>query len=118
MVRLGYWSERLTVEDSGFGNQISLLQIDKLHCNCAALKSQGVEIYGIIFDLINTYEYKKPPELDKLFSREKTYRTPAELENILHQTGLGVDEILNHSGSYRKSQHRDCDFCPFFEPCT
>ncbi len=84
---------------------------------CAALRSQGVEVYGIIFDLINTYEYKKPPDLDKLFQREKSYRTPGELDSILYQTGLAVDEILAHKGPYRKSLQRDCDFCPFQEPC-
>ena len=83
----------------------------------AGLRKMGIDVYGVIYNLMNTYDYKNPAETEKYFQREKIYKTPAEIDNIVLQLGATVDEIINHKGLYRKNMTRDCKFCPFQEPC-
>lgn len=83
----------------------------------AACRELGIPVYGVISNQINTYDYKNPPETEKLFQRSKIHKTPAELDNVILQLGLVVDEIASHQGPYRKNLNRDCSWCAFQEPC-
>lgn len=77
----------------------------------------GVDVFGMIYNMLNTYDYKKPPPPEKLFKREKTYRTPEELNSIMKEIGYAVDDILENRDNPRRSLTRDCSWCKFQEPC-
>lgn len=77
----------------------------------------GIDVFGVVYNMINTYDYKKPPPSDKLFLRKKSYRTQRELDSIMEEIGLAVDEIVDHEGKYRRSKTPDCDWCRFRDPC-
>jgi len=76
-----------------------------------------IPIFGMTYNMLNTYDYKKPPPVEKLFLRESTYRTPEELDNITLEIGHAVDDILENKDKVRRTLQRDCDRCRFQEPC-
>jgi hypothetical protein len=90
---------------------------------CAALRATGRDVFGIIINMVNTYDYKKPQEQtpDKLFRREKTYRTAHELDSVLFHVGLSVERKweaqTNPNWTPIRSLNKDCDRCAFQEPC-
>lgn len=114
-----YW---LVEHKSHFKNPWSQKQADMApqpSTYCAALKRAGYDFVGVIYNLLNTYEYKDwqntPP--DKLFQRIKTHRTPVELENFLLELYRQVEDIEFNGSDARRSLARDCDRCEFQEPC-
>lgn len=111
--------ETKTVGQGKFWTPTECMMDAQVPTYCAAMRELGYAVFGIHFNMLNTYVYKdraKTP-VEKLFRREKTYRTPVELDNILYQTGLIVERMVNHDGIYRRSMRRDCSYCFFNEPC-
>jgi hypothetical protein len=83
----------------------------------AMREKMDVNIFGLMYNLLNTYDYKKPAPSNKLFDRKRTYRTPEELDAILKETGATVDDILENKDNHYRSLTRDCSWCKFQEPC-
>jgi hypothetical protein len=87
---------------------------------CAALREQGMNVHGVIINMINSYDYKKPGEqaIEKLFRREKNYRTGKELDSIVQEMKWMVDDLIDKYDMPRRSLRRDCGKrCTFQDPC-
>ena len=84
-----------------------------------ALREKGLDVFGIMINMLNTYPYKNPKSAttDKLFTRIKSYRTPEELNAIIREIGYTVDDIIDNSNQPRRSLSRDCSWCEFRDPC-
>lgn len=106
---------------NNFYTDIQILMDPQLPTYVAGLRQEGKDIFGITYNLLNTYSYKDFNDVDheKLFKRMDTYRIPKELDNQVKQLGLAVDEMVNVkiSNSRRRSLRRDCDRCAYQEPC-
>lgn len=77
----------------------------------------GVEIFGLMYNMLNTYDYKNPAPSDKLFLRKKTYRTPEELDSTVKEIGATVDDIIDNQDNLLRNLTRDCSWCKFQDPC-
>jgi len=77
----------------------------------------GIDIFGLMYNMINTYDYKNPPSSDKLFLRKRTYRTPQELDSIMHEIGATVDDMIENQDNPIRNLNRDCSWCEFQDPC-
>lgn len=77
----------------------------------------GIDIFGLVYNQINTYDYKNPAPADKLFSRKKTYRTPEELDTSVAEIGAVVDDMIENQDNPYRNLTRDCSWCKFQEPC-
>lgn len=85
----------------------------------AALRTLDLPISDIIFNCLNTYEYKKMDEVEpeKLFKRISTYRTDVELDNFLLELGAKVDDLYENRHNIYRNLKKDCESCEFQEPC-
>lgn len=101
-----------------FWTPTQVLMDSQMPLYAAALRTLGVDVFGIIINMMNTYQYKDKSKvkMEQLFKRERTYRTPQELDAVLENTGMLVDEIYNKA-PIRRSLRKDCDRCNFQEPC-
>lgn len=115
--------EGKTVGQGKFWSDIEILMDAQTPTYAAALREMGLDVFGIVYDMANTYQYAKPQEqpIEKFFQRKKTYRTPTELDNFLIETGRQVDIMIeakeNPDFIPRRSLKRDCAGCFFQEPC-
>lgn len=104
-----------------FFNDIEVMMDPQLPTYALALeKATGMEVFGITYNMLNSYEYKKKAPLpDQLFKRIDTYRSKIEQENHLINLGNMVDEMIEIRSQNRrkKSMRRDCSKCQFQEPC-
>lgn len=84
-----------------------------------AMREHGFTPFGIEFNQLNSYQYKKRDEVtpDKLFRRERTYRTTEELDAVAVEVGRLVDDIYANHSNVRRSLKRDCRMCDYQEPC-
>lgn len=91
-----------------------------------ALATQGIELFGTIYNLFNTYQHKdrKKVKTEQLFKRLKAYRTPEEVNSIMTEIGEVADDLFDRyeynvkeSFPYYRSLKRDCTRCQFMEPC-
>lgn len=89
----------------------------------AALKRDGMAVHGIFYNFLNSYEYKdmKKVTTEKLFRRDKSYRTDVEITNFEYQLLLEIEKLITATGDdsyqYHRSLRRDCSQCFFQEPC-
>jgi len=83
------------------------------------LRDQGMDVFGMAYNFLNTYNYKdrRNTPVDKLFKRIASYRTEGELDVILHETGKAVDEMYDRRNNPRRSFAYDCDRCNMQELC-
>lgn len=113
--------EHKTVGGGKFWSEIQAMMDNQTATYQMALSKLGWNIQGIVYNQFNSYDYKKPPPLDKLFRRIKTYRTAPEIENMEREFGHSVDrrfELLeNPDLPRRRNLNRDCSWCAFQEPC-
>jgi CRISPR/Cas system-associated exonuclease Cas4 (RecB family) len=100
-----------------FKTETQVLMDSQLPLYEALLRQQGVDVFGMVFNFLNTYAYKNAVGTDKLFQRIVTYRTETELENLVHEFGLAVDDMYENRLSPRREFGFDCDRCSFQEPC-
>lgn len=90
----------------------------------AAYAMYGYDVFGVYYNMLNTYEYKKEKESvppDKLFKRELVWLNRARHDNALIETGRAVDdlvEFLDSGKPARRRQTRDCSRCWFQGPCA
>ena len=115
--------ERKTVGQGKFWSDIEIIMDAQTPTYTAALREMGLDVFGILYDMANTYQYAKPQEqpIEKFFQRKKTYRTPVELDGFLTEMGRQVDDMIdkreNPEWIPRRSLKRDCAGCFFQEPC-
>lgn len=87
----------------------------------ALLRAAGLDIFGIIFNMLNTYPYKRKEQvkMDQLFKQEKTHRTPREVDNVLLEFCKRVDRIMDApDGELDRSLSKDCaKSCRMYDPC-
>jgi hypothetical protein len=118
--RLWLWDHKFT---GRFWNPIQAIMDSQMPMYCAALRATGKEVFGIIINMVNTYNYKDPSKTTpaQLFRREKTYRTSQELDSILFHVGLSVERKweaqTNENWVPIRALNKDCDRCSFQEPC-
>lgn len=117
-----YWIWDHKTANGKFWTPTECMMDSQMPTYAAALRTQGIDVFGIVINMLNTYQYKKWSEVtpEKLFRREKTYRTPAELDNILVEIGRSYDEMKDFQESgmpARRSLKKDCSFCFFQDPC-
>lgn len=87
----------------------------------ALLRAAGIDIFGIIYNMLNTYPYKKKEavEVEKLFKQDKSYRNPQEVDGVLFEFSKRVDRILSApDGELNRNLSRDCaKRCKMYDPC-
>jgi hypothetical protein len=85
----------------------------------AALRMQGDNVHGCFINMVNSYDYKDMSKVPKerLFSREPAYRTDIQLNNVVREMKMIVDDIIENSGTPRRSLRLDCKNCSFQKPC-
>lgn len=118
-------SGRIWLEDHKSGQKFwSPLecQIDpQMPTYMALLRAAGVDVFGIIFNMLNTYPYKKKEQvkIEQLFKQEKTHRTPREVDSVLLEFAKRVDNILDApDGELPRSLSKDCaKRCRMYDPC-
>lgn len=99
-------------------SDIDVMMDPQLPAYAMVLREQmGVDIFGLMYNMLNSYDYKKPATADKLFKRQKTYRTPQELDSVLKEIGATVDDMLDNQDNHYRNLTRDCSWCKFQEPC-
>lgn len=76
----------------------------------------GVEVEFAGINNINTYSYKKPVGLDKLYARQYVYRSKIHIEHQLQNIITTVRQILNLK-NFAKNLDQHCAFCPFQDVC-
>jgi hypothetical protein len=109
-----------TVGHGKFWSDIEILMEPQMPTYAAGLRELGMPIFGITYNMLNTYEYKnKIPLPDQVFKRLNTHKTDQELANHLINMGNTVDEMVAvSSGNVRKrSMKRECSYCQFQDPC-
>jgi len=113
---LWLWDHKTT---SRFWTPLQVMMDAQTPTYAAALRTLDKPIHGIIFNQLNTYEYKNyldvPPE--KLFKRERTYRTPVELDAFLSNLYDIVDDMVENQHHITRSLNKDCAYCFFQNPC-
>jgi len=104
---------------STFRSEEALLMDTQLPTYVHLLREHGIEVFGMVFNFLNTYNYKdrRNTPVDKLFKRIPSYRTERELAVILRETGKAVDEIYEKRDNPRRSFGYDCDRCNMQELC-
>lgn len=102
-----------------FWNDGEAMMDSQLPLYAAALRHQGLEVFGIIINLIGTYPYKDKTKVknEQVFKTIQMYRSPSELDAVLNNTGLIVDEIIERRNPLRRSLKKDCDKCWAQEAC-
>lgn len=101
-----------------FYSEIEIMMDAQLPTYGGAMTLSGEPVFGYMFQFINTYEYKDPNQpTEKLFKRSKTYRTDAELVNMINNIGRIVDDMQENKDKPFRAMKRDCSFCQFQEPC-
>lgn len=100
-----------------FKTEQQVLMDAQLPIYAALLRDSGVDVFGMVFNFLNTYEYKTAADTSKLFQRIVTYRTDVELRNIVTEFGRAVDDIYENRNDPRREFGFDCDRCAFQEPC-
>lgn len=108
-----------TVGQGKFWSMNELLMDSQMTTYLLALREQGQPVFGCVINQLNTYDYKDfaATPVEKLFRREKIYRTEKQIQNMALNYGKIVDEMYDHEGDYRKSYRKDCPRCPYFELC-
>jgi len=116
--RLWAWDHK-TME-SNFWTPIQVEMEPQTPLYAAALREQGQKVHGVIINMVNTYDYKHPDKVptEKLFSREKSYRTDVQLDTIVREMKYIVDDIIDEHQTPRRSLRLDCKNCSFQEPCS
>lgn len=116
--------EHKTVGQGKFWKEIQIMMDNQTPTYQAALRKLGIPIYGIMFNMLNSYEYKNPAPPEKLFRRSKSYRTDVEIDNMVVELGRSVDDIIDLRENPDKPRKRNlrsrqgtCDYCYFQEPC-
>lgn len=110
-----------TTSTGKFWSVKKLLKDPQMTTYILGLREQGYDVFGCVINQLNTYDYAKfeNEPAEKLFRRERVYRTDAQIRNLARTIGEIVDEMYDaqESDSYRKSNRFDCDKCPYFTPC-
>lgn len=79
------------------------------------------DIFGVAVNFFNTYDYKDwwTTPIEKLYKRLPAHRSEAEKNNVLHNFGVIVDDMLDRreTGNYPYSLTKDCARCKFNELC-
>lgn len=117
--KLWLW-EHKTVGQGKFWKPIQIMMDNQTPTYQAALRKLGIPVHGIYFNMFNSYQYKNPAPPEKLFRREKSYRTEVEIDNHVLELGGHVDRMIDLRESddkRRRNQSKDCDWCDFQEPC-
>lgn len=105
--------------NASFRSEEALSMDTQLPSYVHLLRNEGVDVFGMAYNFLNTYNYKdrRNTPVDKLFKRISSYRTENELEVILRETGNAVDEMYDRRNSPRRSFGYDCDRCDKQELC-
>lgn len=110
-----------TTGSGTFWSVKKLLKDSQMTTYILGLREQGYNVFGCVVNQLNTYDYAKFEQepMEKLFRRERVYRTDAQIKNLAKTISKVVDEMYDkqESGEYRKSNRYDCDKCPYFTPC-
>ena len=115
--RLWAWDHKSS--EGQFWTPVQVMMEPQTPLYAAALREQGQDVHGVIINMINTYDYKKPENTTtaKLFAREKAYRSSVELDTFVREMKFIVDDILENYETPRRSLRLDCKNCSFQEPC-
>jgi len=116
-----YLFDHKTVGQKKWWTQLQADMDPQMGLYTLGLRREGYKVHGVIINQLNTYDYKdwESKPLTDLYYRLETYRTETQLDNIARHIGKAVDEIIDRgdSGDYRKSLRKDCERCPYVEPC-
>lgn len=110
------WEHKTT---GRFWTPIQAQMQPQLPTYAAGLRALGINVCGIVVNMLNNYDYKKKEDVtpDKLFRNLETYRTPVELDNFLINVGRKVDRMIDLGPHPERSLRQECDRCQFQEPC-
>jgi hypothetical protein len=110
------WEHKTT---GRFWTPIQTLMAPQLPTYAAGLRALGIDVVGIVVNMLNNYDYKNKEAVtpDKLFKQIETYRTPVELDNFLINLGRKVDRMIDLGPYPERSLRNECDRCQFQEPC-
>lgn len=122
------WDGKLWIVDhkttgtGRFWTEKQLMKDAQMTTYMLGLRNQGYNVFGCAVNQLNTYDYANPEKepVEKMFCRERTYRTDKQIRSMATNIGKMVDEIYDTSGDLddlRKSNRRDCEKCPYFRPC-
>lgn len=115
--KLWAWDHKTMV--SNFWSPTMVMMEPQTPLYCAALREQGEDVHGVIINMFNTYDYAKPENAttEKLFSREKSYRTVTELNTFVTDMLTMADRLFDNYWTPLRSKRLDCKNCGFQEPC-
>lgn len=114
------WLEDHKTHSSRPWNSAKIMMDPQLPSYAVILREHGIDIFGMIYNLINVYDYKKLSEqpTDKLFKTEPIWRTPVELDNAFEEMKKAMDDVILNWENPRRSQDADkCSRCWFQDPC-
>lgn len=106
-----------------FWTPMECLMDPQMPTYCASLMDEGIKVFGIMLNQINTYDYKRKNEVDneKLFKREMMHRTSQEVHNVRQEFIRRADDILDAREATQhlpRSLRKDCGkYCKFPDPC-
>jgi PD-(D/E)XK nuclease superfamily protein len=117
MDKLWAWDHK-TME-SNFWTPVQVMMEPQTPLYTAALREQGEKVHGAIINMFNTYDYAKPQEAktERLFSRERSYRSDREIDTFRQEMFMSVDQLIDNYQHPRRSLRLDCKNCSFQEPC-
>lgn len=115
--KLWAWDHKSMV--SNFWTPTMLMMEPQTPLYQAALREQGENVHGAIINMFNTYDYAKPENAttEKLFCREKSYRTDRELTTFVGDMLTMADRLFDNYHTPLRSKRLDCKNCSFQEPC-
>jgi hypothetical protein len=115
--KLWAWDHKSMV--SNFWTPVQVMMEPQTPLYIAALREQGEKVHGAIINMFNTYDYAKPENAttEKLFSREKAYRSDQEIDTFVADMKLMADRLFDNYKTPLRSKRLDCKNCSFQEPC-
>lgn len=102
--------------------RMGYLEVDPQEtCYVWALRKHGIDVAGVLFDGINTYEYAKPDLVpaEKLFIRQNVFRTDEQLAEFERESLLLVKQMerMKREKSWVRNLGNHCGTCAFQKPC-
>lgn len=118
--RVYIWDHKFTTP---LWSRIRIKSVIQLPIYEILLQADGIPVYGVCVNLINSYPYKDlhaQPD-DKLFYRDLNYWTPGQLSNIWNEFVTEAEDVLDLIEGKRPARRslRDdgCYSCDMRHPC-
>lgn len=107
-----------TAGNAAFWSDTEIMMDHQMPTYIAGLRQEGLDIYGIVYNFLNRYDYKdyNGTPTEKLFKRVHSYRTPVEIDTMVRELGFQVDDLIENEIP-RRSLRKECSRCWFQEPC-